>query len=191
MCIYSWTWLGRKHFVPISMVFKISTEHNLTHLTNKYTLPLTIFFVFFFLDLKKPLDVCSDPILLEKLKYYGTTGVSIDIESFWKDRQQSFDINGTLSLTKTFNMSVIKVSILGQFCSSIFRNDLFSFVNRFMFGNDIAWDSCEELRKVARLFGALMLRPPTFRPPWHLDPLETSTVTLFPCDTLTYCIVMF
>ncbi len=31
--------------------------------------------------------------------------------------------------------------------------------------------------------GALTLRPPTFRPLWHLDPLETSTVTLFPCDT--------
>jgi hypothetical protein len=33
---------------------------------------------------------------------------------------------------------------------------------------------------------ALTLRPPTFRPLWHLDPLETSTVTFFPCDTLTH-----
>ncbi len=38
--------------------------------------------------------------------------------------------------------------------------------------------------------GALTLRPPTFRPPLHLDPLEMSTVTLFPCDTLTYCYVL-
>jgi hypothetical protein len=35
------------------------------------------------------------------------------------------------------------------------------------------------------LTDALTLRPPTFHPLWHLDPLETSTVTLFPCDTLT------
>jgi hypothetical protein len=36
------------------------------------------------------------------------------------------------------------------------------------------------------LNGALTLRPPTFRPLWHLDPLEKSTVTFLPSDTLTH-----
>ncbi len=34
--------------------------------------------------------------------------------------------------------------------------------------------------------GALTLRPPMFHPVWHLDPLETSTVTFVPCDNLTH-----
>ncbi len=39
---------------------------------------------------------------------------------------------------------------------------------------------------LARLIDALTLHPPTFHPLWHLDPLETSTVTVFPSDTLTH-----
>jgi hypothetical protein len=35
-----------------------------------------------------------------------------------------------------------------------------------------------------------MLLPPMFSPPWYLDPLKMSTVTLFPCDSLTYCYVL-
>jgi hypothetical protein len=148
-----------------------STEQNLIHLTNyiynalndkKYCLGL-------FLDLKKAFDVCSHNILLKKLPKYGINDTALKwFESYLKDRQQKVEINGSLSSTKTLNISVIQGSILGPILFLIYINDLYtaSKLLKLMFADDTAGLASHnnindlitfvntELKKIARWFRA-------------------------------------
>jgi hypothetical protein len=148
-----------------------STLHNLTHLTNyiysalndkKYCIGL-------FLDLRKAFDVCSHSLLLKKLRKYGIHGTTYDwFASYLKDRKQQVDIDGNLSSASTFNISVIKGSILGPILFLIYINDLYNASDLFklMFADDTAGLACNdnltelvslvnrELKKVARWFRA-------------------------------------
>jgi hypothetical protein len=148
-----------------------STEQNLIHLTNyiynalndnKYCLGL-------FLDLKKAFNVCSHNILLKKLPKYGINDTALKwFESYLKDRQQKVEINGSLSSTKTLNISVIQGSILGPILFLIYINDLYtaSKLLKLMFADDTAGLASHnnindlitfvntELKKIARWFRA-------------------------------------
>jgi hypothetical protein len=148
-----------------------STEHNLIHLTNSIfdALNEKKYCIGLFLDLKKAFDVCSHEILLKKLKKYGIVGTTHAwFRSYLMNRKQKVDINGTLSSTKTFNISVIQGSILGPILFLIYINDLYtaSSLQKFMFADDTACTASNrnlneliitvntELKKIARWFRA-------------------------------------
>jgi hypothetical protein len=61
-------------------------------------------------------------------------------KSYLTDRKQKVDINGALSSTKTFNISVIQGSILGPILFLIYINDLYaaSPLLKFMFVDNTA-----------------------------------------------------
>jgi hypothetical protein len=120
-----------------------------------------------FLDLKKAFDVCSHEILLKQLKKYGITGNAHNwFSSYLKDCIQCVDINGNISIPKTFNISVIQGSILGPVLFLLYINDLFSASSllSIMFADDTAClaknrnlnelvNSCnDELTKLASWF---------------------------------------
>jgi hypothetical protein len=148
-----------------------STEQNLIHLTNSIFTALNEkkYCIGLFLDLKKAFDVCSHEILLKKIKKYGLNGKTHDwFKSYLENRKQSVDIDGSLSATKTFNISVIQGSILGPILFLIYINDLYkaSSLLKFMFADDTACVASnhnlkdlityvnDELKKVARWFRA-------------------------------------
>ena len=79
---------------------KLSTEHNLLHLTNYVSKALNDdeFCIGIFLDLKKAFDVVPHDILLKKLNYLGVNDNALAwFNSYLSGRTQCVDINGILS----------------------------------------------------------------------------------------------
>ena len=106
---------------------KLSTEHNLLHLTNYVSNALNKddFCVGIFLDLKKAFDVVPHKILLKKLKKLGIKNNALDwFQSYLNNRSQCVDINGQISSPRTINISVMQGSVLGPLLFLCFINDL-------------------------------------------------------------------
>ena len=106
---------------------KLSTEHNLLHLTNFVSNSLNDgkYCIGIFLDLKKAFDVVSHEILINKLEKFGIKGVSLEwFKSYLKNRKQRVDINGSLSGPADIDISVLQGSTLGPILFLCFINDL-------------------------------------------------------------------
>ena len=150
---------------------KLSTEHNLLHLTNYVSNALNEddFCIGIFLDLKKAFDVVPHCILIKKLKKFGVKNNALEwFKSYLTNRSQCVDINGHISSPKFINISVMQGSILGPLLFLCFINDLHTASKLFtlLFADDTCClasgknlsqlvQFCnEELQKIANWFSA-------------------------------------
>ena len=115
---------------------KHSTEHAALELiyriTNKMDtneIPLNIFF-----DLSKAFDTIDHSILLNKLKYYGLKGPTLNVfQSYLSNRNQYTEIEDTTSTILPIQVGVPQGSILGPILFIIYVNDLPQCSNKFDF----------------------------------------------------------
>lgn len=78
-----------------------------------------------FLDLSKAFDSLDHRILLDKLKYYGLSAEALQlITSYFENRHQFIDINGTYSTYECIRTGVPQGSVLGPLFFIIYINDL-------------------------------------------------------------------
>ena len=150
---------------------KLSTEHNLLHLTNYVSNALNEddFCIGIFLDLKKAFDVVPHCILIKKLKKLGVKNKALDwFKSYLTNRSQCVDINGHISSPKNIDISVMQGSVLGPLLFLCFVNDLHTASKLFtlLFADDTCClasgknliqliQFCnEELQKIANWFSA-------------------------------------
>ena len=115
---------------------KHSTEHAALELidgiinkmdTNE--IPLNIF-----LDLSKAFDTIDHTILLNKLKYYGLKGSTLNLfQSYLNNRKQYTEIEDTTSTILPIHVGVPQGSILGPILFIIYVNDLPQCSNKFHF----------------------------------------------------------
>ena len=153
---------------------KLSTEHNLIHLTNFVSNALNEddFCIGIFLDLIKAFDVVPHNILIKKLKNLGVKNKALAwFSSYLSNRSQCVDINGHISAPRTINISVMQGSILGPLLFLCFVNDLHTATKLFtlLFADDTCCLASgkslsdlikfcnEELQKVANWFSANQL----------------------------------
>ena len=77
------------------------------------------------IDLSKAFDSLEHNILLSKLKFYGFTGVLLDLmSSYLSNRRQCIQFNTTISYFLDIKQGVAQGSILGALLFSIYNNDL-------------------------------------------------------------------
>ena len=78
-----------------------------------------------FIDLKKAFDTVDHGILLEKMKFYGTSGIEHDwFRSYLNNRKQFCKANGVSSDIKNFNIGVRQGSCLGPLLFLLYIIDL-------------------------------------------------------------------
>ena len=115
---------------------KHSTEHAALELIDRITnkmdtneIPLNIF-----LDLSKAFDTLDHSILLNKLKYYGLKGSTLNLfQSYLSNRKQYTEIEDTTSTILPIQVGVPQGSILGPILFIIYVNDLPQCSNTFDF----------------------------------------------------------
>ena len=78
-----------------------------------------------FVDLKKAFDTVDHNILLEKLDYYGISGVAKNwFESYLNNRKQFVTLNGSDSSLKPISTGVLQGSVPGPLLFLVYINDL-------------------------------------------------------------------
>ena len=115
---------------------KHSTEHAALELIDRITnkmdtneIPLNIF-----IDLSKAFDTIDHSILLNKLKYYGLKGSTLNLfQSYLSNRKQYIEIEDTTSTILPIQVGVPQGSILGPILFIIYVNDLPQCSNTFDF----------------------------------------------------------
>ena len=102
------------------------SDRILAHMDNNKT-PISIF-----LDLSKAFDTLNHTILLQKLKYYGITGKSLDLcQNYLSNRQQYTQYNNTSSKLQSITTGVPQGSIFGPFLFLIYVNDFHNCTQEF------------------------------------------------------------
>lgn len=110
-------------FAALELVDRVIVE------MDKMNTPISIF-----LDLSKAFDTLDHKILLEKLKYYGITGVAHKLmESYVTDRKQYVEIDGSKSNLLNVTTGVPQGSILGPLLFIIYINDIINSSKLFSF----------------------------------------------------------
>ena len=115
---------------------KHSTEHAALELIDRIInkldtneIPLNIF-----LDLSKAFDTIDHTILLNKLKYYGLKGPTLNLfQSYLSNRKQYTEIEDTTSTILPIQVGVPQGSILGPILFIIYVNDSPQCTNKFDF----------------------------------------------------------
>ena len=68
-----------------------------------------------YIDLSKAFDTLNHDILLQKLKYYGITGTSVNLlQSYLSERYQYVEYNGHRSNTLPISTGVPQGSVIAQ-----------------------------------------------------------------------------
>ena len=87
-----------------------------------------------YIDLSKPFDTLVFDVLLFKLKYYGVTGIALDLmKSYLKNRKQYVVFDSCQSEHIEICTGVPQGSILGPLFFSVYINDLITVSNRLNF----------------------------------------------------------
>ena len=91
----------------------------ITSRIEKGNIPITIY-----LDLSKAFDTLNHAILLDKLKFYGMQGCSLNLtENYLKNRKQCVEINNIRSAFTNILAGVPQGSLLGPLLFIIYMND--------------------------------------------------------------------
>ena len=78
-----------------------------------------------FIDLKKAFDTVDHGILLDKMKFYGISGIEHDwFRSYLINRKQFCNVNGVSSDIKDIDIRVPQGSCLGPLLFLLYINDL-------------------------------------------------------------------
>ena len=104
-----------------------STEHAIssifTNITNALARKKSSYCIF--LDFAKAFDTVNHRILVDKLKYYGVHGKTLELfDSYLSDRTQVVEVNGHLSEKGVIKHGVPQGSILGPLLFLLYINDI-------------------------------------------------------------------